>query len=284
MKKVMMVFAILFSFGELSLSQVEFEKITLDEALEKAKKSNKRVFVDIYAEWCGPCQMLSANVFPDKSLGEFLNPSFINVKVDGDKEINQSVMIDYGITAYPTLLFIDPKGKTTRKIEGYAEIEEIIQEAKFSINPELTPVFQAKAALDNQPSRLNHRALIQAMLDDNEMNDDKLDQSTNDFLNNYPLLELSNEAELYVFLAKVTHFEDENMQNFISTLDDYDDQIAQLKFIQLVRIATQEAIEAQDLDQALANIDQLYPIFEEKLDEELTKELITEFVEESFKE
>ena len=35
---------------------VNFEHITFDEALAKAKAENKLIFMDCYTTWCGPCK------------------------------------------------------------------------------------------------------------------------------------------------------------------------------------------------------------------------------------
>ena len=42
---------------------IVFEEMGLKEALEKAKKENKLVFIDAYTAWCQPCVMMGKNVF-----------------------------------------------------------------------------------------------------------------------------------------------------------------------------------------------------------------------------
>ena len=44
----------LIAFGQ----GVNFEHITFDEALAKAKAENKLVFMDCYTSWCGPCKYM----------------------------------------------------------------------------------------------------------------------------------------------------------------------------------------------------------------------------------
>ena len=38
---------------------IKFQNLSLEQALKKAEKENKKVFVDVYATWCGPCKYLS---------------------------------------------------------------------------------------------------------------------------------------------------------------------------------------------------------------------------------
>lgn len=42
---------------------IRFESFTFHEALEKAKQEKKLIFVDCYTTWCGPCKMMSEQVF-----------------------------------------------------------------------------------------------------------------------------------------------------------------------------------------------------------------------------
>ena len=36
--------------------------------IKKAKKENKLIFVDCYTSWCGPCKILSRNVFTNDAV------------------------------------------------------------------------------------------------------------------------------------------------------------------------------------------------------------------------
>ena len=55
MKKILLIYVgILYSV--LAFGQTNFQKLTLNEACEKAKAEGKMVFVDLYTSWCGPCK------------------------------------------------------------------------------------------------------------------------------------------------------------------------------------------------------------------------------------
>lgn len=61
---------------------IKFEDITFNEALKKAKEQGKLIFMDCYTTWCGPCKMMSNQVFKQKQVGDFFNQNFVNLKVD----------------------------------------------------------------------------------------------------------------------------------------------------------------------------------------------------------
>lgn len=89
---------------------IEFEgsETSFQQAVEKAQKSKKLIFMDCYTAWCGPCRQLAKNVFPNDTVGAFFNRHFVSVKMDMEKGEGPKLAKQYEITAYPTLLFIDP--------------------------------------------------------------------------------------------------------------------------------------------------------------------------------
>lgn len=106
---------------------IAFFEGSWDDALSKAKKENKLIFLDAYASWCGPCKRLKANVFPQEQVGKVFNQKFINVKMDMEKGEGPVIAEKYNVTAYPTLLFINGDGKVVRKALGYHKAEELIE-------------------------------------------------------------------------------------------------------------------------------------------------------------
>jgi thioredoxin 1 len=61
-------------------------------------KDNKSVFVDFYADWCGPCKMVGPLV--EELSKEETDVKFVKVNVDDTPDIAQR----YGIMSIPTLI------------------------------------------------------------------------------------------------------------------------------------------------------------------------------------
>lgn len=99
-------------------SGINFTEDNWEKILDLAKKQDKIIFLDAYAEWCGPCKLMSAKVFTDSEVGSFFNKNFINVKIDMEKGEGLKLRSQYQVSAYPTLLFITPTGDIVQKKVG----------------------------------------------------------------------------------------------------------------------------------------------------------------------
>ncbi len=105
---------------------IEFKQISLEQAQKEAQKSNKIIFIDAYASWCGPCKKMAATSFKDEGVGEIFNKQFINLKIDCEKDADgPEISRRYKISAYPTLLFIDADGKLKKQIVGFQTPERL---------------------------------------------------------------------------------------------------------------------------------------------------------------
>ena len=72
------------------------------EALEELIGStDKTVYCDFWASWCGPCRML-APVFEDVS--DKYEGKALFVKIDVDDEASESAAMKYGITSIPNVI------------------------------------------------------------------------------------------------------------------------------------------------------------------------------------
>ena len=85
------------------------ENANFDDAIKE-----KKVLVDFYADWCGPCKMMG-NV-----LDEINEIDILKVNVDKYKNLSQK----FGVMSIPTLILFE-NGKPIKKSVGFMDIMNI---------------------------------------------------------------------------------------------------------------------------------------------------------------
>ena len=93
-------------------------EINQNEFHEKVSETQGKVLVDCYAEWCGPCKMLSPIV--DELAEEVDTCTFYKLNVDDAEQISS----EYGIMSIPTLLLFE-NGELKNKSVGFISKDEI---------------------------------------------------------------------------------------------------------------------------------------------------------------
>ena len=79
---------------------------------------NKSVFVDFYADWCGPCKMVGPVL--EEISKDYADIKFVKVNVDDNPEIAQQ----YGIMSIPTMIGFK-NGKKVASSLGFMPREEL---------------------------------------------------------------------------------------------------------------------------------------------------------------
>ena len=123
--KNLLLIAFIF-FGSLQLhAQDKIQWMSMNDALEAQKETPKKIFMDAYTDWCGPCKMIAPIL-------EELNNEYegkINIyKVDTEAE--QELAAAFAIRSIPSMLFI-PMNEQPQMSNGSLpkqELQKLIQE------------------------------------------------------------------------------------------------------------------------------------------------------------
>ncbi len=96
------------------------KEFTAENFEQEVIKSDKPVLVDFWAEWCGPCKMLTPVI--DSVASEYSDKYSIG-KLNVDH--NSDIAAKYGIRSIPCLLFFN-NGEVQEQIVGAVEKSEIV--------------------------------------------------------------------------------------------------------------------------------------------------------------
>ena len=100
----------------------------------KARATNRPIFYDFSAEWCGPCRQMEEDVFTDERRAQVVSQMVVPVHVvDRQREegrnppLVDSLQRVYGVTAFPTLVLADAEGRALAKLEGYPGPDDFVK-------------------------------------------------------------------------------------------------------------------------------------------------------------
>jgi len=106
---------------------IDFFSGSLDDAYKSAQKTEKLIFVEVYASWCAPCKVMEKEVFTNKTVGKFYNKNFINLKLDVDAEEGALFKMKHQIEAIPFFAFMDEQGNIVHNDIGVIDSHEFIE-------------------------------------------------------------------------------------------------------------------------------------------------------------
>lgn len=111
---------------------IQFQSMTVADAMELSKETGKLIFIDCYTDWCGPCKRMAATSFKDKEVAAVFNDQFINIKVEMEKDAEGPEMArKYRVQAYPTLLVIDGTGRVVKQVVGGQSADGLLRIASL---------------------------------------------------------------------------------------------------------------------------------------------------------
>ncbi len=101
--------------------------ITSENYEEEVMQSDRPVLMDFYADWCGPCKMMSPVI--DEIANEMDSIKVGKINVDE----NQDLAMEYGVMSIPTIILIK-NGEAKKVFVGVRDKSEILNAIDEVIN------------------------------------------------------------------------------------------------------------------------------------------------------
>ncbi len=144
-------FSLLMGFQPFEKPESLVKWMTFEQAIEKSKTEKRKIFIDVYTDWCGWCKVMDKNTFNDPAVAEILNTKFYAVKFDAEQK--EDIVFDnhtfkfvasgsrgyHELAAallnnklsYPTVVFLNEDFSMIQPLPGYRKAPEFHMIAQF---------------------------------------------------------------------------------------------------------------------------------------------------------
>ena len=100
-------------------AEIAFLKGTYADAIARAKAEHKPVMIDFVTDWCRWCDTLDVRTYADPDVADYVNARVVPIKIDAEKGEGIEIAKRYGVTAYPTILFVTAEGTEIDRLLGF---------------------------------------------------------------------------------------------------------------------------------------------------------------------
>ena len=138
---------LVFFYSSLATSQT-INWMSLEEALNSQKNNPKKILIDVYTVWCGPCKLMEKKTFTNPDLVDYVNNHYYAVKFNGEgneiidfygntfsnpnydinRKNNRNSTHQFaqflGVKGYPTTIFLSESGDLITPVVGYLNVHQ----------------------------------------------------------------------------------------------------------------------------------------------------------------
>lgn len=82
MKKIILILSLVSIMASAGAQEIKWMKI--EEAVAAAQKTPKKIFIDVYTDWCGWCRRMDQTTFSNPVIANYINENYYAVKLDAE--------------------------------------------------------------------------------------------------------------------------------------------------------------------------------------------------------
>lgn len=146
------LFVVNLSFGQAPTKVEKINWMSWEEATEAMTKEKKKIFIDVYTDWCGWCKKMDASTFVDPAVVDYMNDKYYAVKLDAEMDdtirfnnmdfVNPNPgarrsthtfaasLLDNRLS-YPSFVILDENYSRVHLLAGYKQAEALLGNLLF---------------------------------------------------------------------------------------------------------------------------------------------------------
>jgi thioredoxin-related protein len=152
--KITIILSLIILTGYTSCSQpmkssYKIHWMDFESAVAASQKNPKKLFIDVYTDWCGWCKKMDASTFMDDSVAAYINANFYPVKFNAEskdtihffdqvfvfvpeyKSHELAISLLNRQMGYPSYAFLDEKFAAIKVQQGYMPKETLMPLLKY---------------------------------------------------------------------------------------------------------------------------------------------------------
>lgn len=130
-------------------TEAKINWMSWEEAMAASENEPKKIFIDVYTEWCGWCKRMDAATFTDEDVIGYMNENFYAVKFDAEGKEEETykgrklvfradagrrgvhelaIVLLNGRLGYPSFVYLDESQDPLRVSPGYKTPDVLLTE------------------------------------------------------------------------------------------------------------------------------------------------------------
>lgn len=123
-------------------SESKIDWVSFDKGMELAESEKKLLVVDFYTDWCHWCKVMDKKTYGNDEVIDFVKDNIVMAKInpetaEGKFEFREArysgreLSMMFGVTGFPTTVFISAKGELLSSVPGFIPAEEFVMILRY---------------------------------------------------------------------------------------------------------------------------------------------------------